>query len=155
MMVVFGQSEYMSLDNDVTMVLARNRISAAPCSAFSFEKLYAIYSLDECLLLCEVSQKSIRGFSRYLEIFIKRYKLCMPWSLHFMQTNLLLFGCFRKVFITHSISEGNQTRYILPCCMEIWCCAKLGTIGNPRTKKLPNLTSLQYLLTFAPMLNNF
>ena len=99
-MVVFGQSEYMSLDNDVTMVLARNRISAAPCSAFSFEKLYAIYSLDECLLLCEVSQKSIRGFSRYLEIFIKRYKLCMPWSLHFMQTNLLLFGCFRKSFIS-------------------------------------------------------
>ena len=25
-----------------------------------------------------------------------------------MQENLLLFGCFRNVFITPSISEGNQ-----------------------------------------------
>ena len=72
MTVVFGQSEYMSRDNAVTMVLARNRISAAPCSAFCFEKLYAIYWLDECLLLCEVSQKSIRGISRYLGFFIKK-----------------------------------------------------------------------------------
>ena len=72
-----------------------------------------------------------------------------------MQANLVLCRRFRKVFITHSISEGNQTRYILPCCLEIWCCAKLGTIGNPRAKKLPNLTSLHYLLTFAPMLDNF
>ena len=29
-------------------------------------------SLDKFLLLCEVSQKSIRGISRYLEISIKR-----------------------------------------------------------------------------------
>ena len=61
MMVVFGQSEYVSRDNGVTMVLARNRISAVPCSAFSFEKLYAIYLLDERLLLCEVSQKIYKG----------------------------------------------------------------------------------------------
>ena len=36
-----------------------------------------------------------------------------------MQANLVLCRRFRKVFITHSISEGNQTRYILPCCLEI------------------------------------
>ena len=72
MMVVFGQSEYMSRDNDVTIVLARNRISAAPCSAFSFEMLYATYSLDECLLLCEISKKTIMGISRYLGIFHKK-----------------------------------------------------------------------------------
>ena len=71
-MVVFGQSEYMSRDNDITIVLARNQISAAPCSAFSFEMLYATHSLDESLLLCEISQKSISGISRYLRIFIKR-----------------------------------------------------------------------------------
>ena len=34
--------------------------------------LYATNSLDKFLLLCEVSQKSIRGISRYLEISIKR-----------------------------------------------------------------------------------
>ena len=70
-MVVFGQSEYMSLDNDVTMVLARNRISAAPCSAFSFEMLSATYSLNDCLLLCEVYQKSIGRVLRYLGISTK------------------------------------------------------------------------------------
>ena len=48
--------------NDVTMVLALNRISA----------LLLNYSLDKCLLLCEVSQKSIRRISRYLGISIKR-----------------------------------------------------------------------------------
>ena len=46
------------------MVLALNRIS--------FEMLYAMYSLDKCLLLCEVSKKSLRGISRYLGISIKR-----------------------------------------------------------------------------------
>ena len=60
-----------------------------------------------------------------------------------MQANLLLYGYFRKVFITHSISEGNQTRYILPCCMEIWCCAKLGTTGNPRNSGI-NSTLINY-----------
>ena len=52
----------MSHGNDVTTVLASNRISAR--SAFSFEMLYTPYSLDKCLLLCEVSQKSLRGILR-------------------------------------------------------------------------------------------
>ena len=41
-------------------------------------------------LLCEVSQKSVRGISRYLGMSIKRYKLCMHWRLDLMQTNLNL-----------------------------------------------------------------
>ena len=60
----------MSLDNDVTMVLAVNRISAI--FGIFFEMLYATYSFDECLLLCEASQKSIRGISRYLGICTER-----------------------------------------------------------------------------------
>ena len=63
----------MSPGNDITVVLhvALNRI-IQPCSAFSFEMLYAMYYLDKCVLLCEVSQKSIRGISRYLGISIKK-----------------------------------------------------------------------------------
>ena len=59
----------MSLDNDVTMVLALNRISAI--FGIFFKMLYATYSLDECLLLCEASQKCIREISRYLGICAK------------------------------------------------------------------------------------
>ena len=58
----------MSRGNDVTMVLALNRISAM--FDIFFEMLYA--TLDKCLLLCEVSQKSILGISRYLGISTKR-----------------------------------------------------------------------------------
>ena len=81
------------------------KIEFQPCSAFSFEMLYATYSLDKCLLLCEVSQKSARGISRYLGMSIKRNKLCMHWRLDSMHTNLLLFGCFWKGFITHSFCK--------------------------------------------------
>ena len=55
----------MSRGNDVTMVLAINKFQ--PCSVF-----YTTYSLDKCLLLSEVSQKSIREISRYHGISIKR-----------------------------------------------------------------------------------
>ena len=41
------------------------------CSAFSFEMLYATSSLGKCLLLCKVSQKSVRGILRYLGISTK------------------------------------------------------------------------------------
>ena len=60
----------MSHGNDVTTVLTFNRISAR--SAFSFEMLYTPYSLDKCLLMCEVAQKSLRGILRYLGISLKR-----------------------------------------------------------------------------------
>ena len=65
----------MSRDNDVAMVLALNRISAL--FGIFFLKVYATYSLDECLLLCEVSQNSIRGFRDILEFLQKGFKLCM------------------------------------------------------------------------------
>ena len=76
-----------------------------PLSAFSLQILYATYTLVTCRLLCEVSQKSVRGISRYLGNSKKRYALCINWRLDLMQTNLLLFGCFRKVFITHSFCK--------------------------------------------------
>ena len=60
----------MSRGNDVTMGLAL-ALEFQTCSAFSFEMRYATYSLDKCFLLCEVSQKSILGISRYLGISIK------------------------------------------------------------------------------------
>ena len=66
----------MSRDNDVTMVLASNQISAL-FGIFFFEMLYATCSLDECLLLSEVSQKFIRGIRDILEFLQKGFKLCM------------------------------------------------------------------------------
>ena len=63
-------------------------------SAFSLEMFDATYTLGAGLLLREIS--------KYLGIFPKGHKLCMNWRLDLMQTNLLLFGCFRKIFITHS-----------------------------------------------------
>ena len=45
--------------------------------------LYAAYSLDECLLQCEVSKKSIRGILRYLGISIKKginYACTEDWT---------------------------------------------------------------------------
>ena len=60
----------MSLDNSVAMVLAVNRISAL--FNISFKVLYATYSLNDCLLQCEVSQQSVRGISRYLGLSTKK-----------------------------------------------------------------------------------
>ena len=68
--------------------------------AFSLGVLYATDTLGACLLLCEVSQKSIRGNLRYHWISTKR-----DWRLDLMQKNLLLFGCFRNVFITQSFCK--------------------------------------------------
>ena len=48
-----------------------------PLSAFSLQILYATYTLVACRLLCEVSQKSVRGISRYLGNSKKRYALCI------------------------------------------------------------------------------
>ena len=100
----------MSRGNDVTMVLALNRISAL--SGFFFWNALRYQFMDKCLLLCEVSQKSIRRVSRYLGIsinMIKVYNLCMHWRLDLMQTNLLLFGCFRKDFITLRFANDPYT----------------------------------------------
>ena len=69
-----------------------------PLSAFSLEMLDATCTLGACLLLCEVSQESMRGIRDILEFLQKGHKLCMNWRLDLMQTNVLLFGCFPKVF---------------------------------------------------------
>ena len=61
----------MSSDNDVTIVLALNRI-AALIGIFFLEMPDATYTLVTCLLLCEVSQKSLGGILRYLTISTKR-----------------------------------------------------------------------------------
>ena len=60
----------MSRGNEVTMALALNRISAL--FDIFFKILFATYSLDKCLPLCEVSQKSLGGISRYLGISIEK-----------------------------------------------------------------------------------
>ena len=81
----------------------------SPKSNFSLvrhflEMLYATYSL-EFPLLGEVSQKSIRGIRDILQVLQKEFKLCMHWRLDLIQTNFLLFGRFRKGFITHSFCK--------------------------------------------------
>ena len=112
---------------NVTWQWRRNGFS--PKSNFSlirhfFLKVYATYSLDECLLLCEVSQKSIRGFRDILEFLQKGFKLCMHWRLDLIQTNLLLFGCFRKGFITYSF-----------CKWSLYTCKPLSTSIHSRDSK--------------------
>ena len=97
----FGRGEERSRDIDVTIVLALNRNSALTGIFFGNTLRYRYFG---CLLLCEVSQKSTRGISRYLGISTKGCELCMNRRLEVIQTNLLFFGCFRKVFITHSFS---------------------------------------------------
>ena len=66
----------MSLDNDVTMVLALNRISAI--FGIFFQMLYATYFLDECLLLCEASQNLM--YQRNFKISWNLYKKCGKFS---------------------------------------------------------------------------
>ena len=59
-----------------------------PLSAFSLEMLDGTYTLGACILLCEVSQKSIRGISRYLGISTKRAKIMhelKKWSVAWSQ----------------------------------------------------------------------
>ena len=87
------------------IVLALDRISAVIGIFFGNYLCYVC-----CFLLCEVSRKSITGISRYLWISTKR-KLCMSWRLDLMQTNWRLFGCVRKVFITHSFCKWPFALY--------------------------------------------
>ena len=94
--------------NDVTIVLALNRISALIDLQFRHALRCAYFG---CLFsvmrsftdICE--RAGVRGI---LEFLMKRYKLCTNWRLELMQTNLLPFGCFRKSFIAHSTQLGQQ-----------------------------------------------
>ena len=45
----------------------------------------------------------------------------MHWRLDLMQTNLLLFGCFRKGFITHSFCKWPL--YTLEAAERKYTCA--------------------------------
>ena len=67
--------------------------------------LRCLLTLDTCLLLCDVSQNTIRGISIYLGISKKGYKLRMDWKLDLIKINLILFGCFPNVSITHSFCK--------------------------------------------------
>ena len=135
----------MSRGNDVTTVLALNRISAL-FGIFFWNAKYATYSLGKCLLLCKVSQTSVEEeFRDILEFLLKGYKLCMHWRLGLMQTNFLLFGCFRKGFITRSFlkwplytleavcSKNDETsvlRSLLISCNSAQLCT-LSSIKSP------------------------
>ena len=65
----------MSRDNDVTMVLALNRISAL-FGIFFWKALR--YVFDECLLLCEVSKKSMS--QRNFDISWNFYKKVLNYA---------------------------------------------------------------------------
>ena len=62
---------------------------------------FATYSMDDCLLLCEVLQEYIQGRN-----FYRKRVTCMRWRLDWTQKNLLLFGCFHKGFIAHSFCKS-------------------------------------------------
>ena len=97
--------------NDVTIVLALNRISALIDLKFRnalrcayFGRLFSV--MRSFTDICE--RAGVRGI---LEFLMKRYKLCTNWRLELMQTNLLPFGCFRKSLIAHS------TQLVFQCQM--------------------------------------
>ena len=75
--------------------------------------LDATHTSGACLLLCEVSQTSMRGIRDILQFLQKGHKLCTNWRLDLMQTNVLLFGCFRKVFSPIRFVNDPHTLYNL------------------------------------------
>ena len=146
--------------------------------------LYATYTLGACLLMCQISQKSMRGISNF-RIFVGNCKpKYLANTLHPPIVMMLTMSdpnlssrankqptcillCGRAKFLpTWSKTkmepdftlDGPLWWYVckmLMCCMGIWCYAKLETIGNPREKKIArSMTSLQYLPNFAPALDN-
>ena len=146
--------------------------------------LYATYTLGACLLMCQTSQKSMRGISNF-RIFVGNCKpKYLANTLHppivkmltmsdpnlssrpNKQPTCILSMWSRYVFTYLEQNEngawltldGPPWWYVckmLMCCMGIWCYAKLETIGNPREKKIArSMTSLQYLPNFAPALDN-
>ena len=74
------------------------------------------FSLKEILLrlhilwVCEVSQKNLlEEFRDILEFLQNGYNwIFMNFKLNLMQTNLLLFRCFRNVFITYYSQFAND-----------------------------------------------
>ena len=66
---------------------------------WTLEILYAPHTLGACLSLCEVSQKSMKGISRYLRTSKKGINYELKTGL--FADDLLLFRCFRKGFIAH------------------------------------------------------
>ena len=75
-------------------VTRHNNSVAAP---FIFES-HSAYFMGACLSLCDVSQKSVRGISRYPGISKKGYKLCMNWRLDFYADKFATFWIFLEGF---------------------------------------------------------
>ena len=93
-----------SLAINITWQQHHNRFSSNWISArisIFFGNAFTTDTLGACLLLCEVSQKCVRGISRYLWISTKRVYILHELKTGLAQTNLLLFRCFWKVVITH------------------------------------------------------
>ena len=85
--------QYLSRDNNITIGLALNRISA-----FSLEMLFTTDTLGACLLLCEVSQKCIQGISRYLWISTKRVYILHELKAGLNADKFATFWMFLKSF---------------------------------------------------------
>ena len=67
--------------------------------------LDATYTLGACLLLCEVSQKSIRGISRYLGISPKWAKIMHELKTGLNADKFATFWMFTKSFVSHSFCK--------------------------------------------------
>ena len=73
---------------------------------FTLEVIDAAHTLGACFpLSVKFHINLLEEFRDILQFLQKGYKLCMNWRLDFMQTNLLLFVCFRKGFIAHSFCK--------------------------------------------------
>ena len=74
--------------------------------------LFTTNTLGACLRLCEVSQQSIRGISRYLWISTKRVcTFCMNWRQDLMQTICYFLDVSEKLLSLTCFSNDLDTLY--------------------------------------------
>ena len=104
-----------SLAINITWQQHHNRFSSK--SNFSLYqhflgKWFSLQILWVVVFCCAKFHKNVfEEFQDISEFLQKGYTFCMNWRQDLMQTNLLLFGCFWKVFITHLFANDLYTLY--------------------------------------------
>ena len=97
----FSRSEWISRDDDVTMVFALDEIAAA-ILIFSGNALR--YVNCGCLTSAVQSCTKISvEFRHTVEFLFKGFNFCVNWILDLIQATLLLAGCSWEFFPTHSL----------------------------------------------------
>ena len=100
-----ASSRGCSLAINITWQQHHNRFSCksnfSPYQHF-LQKCFSLQILWVLVFCCAKFHKNVYNeFQDISEFLQKGYTFCMNWRQDLMQTNLLLFGCFWKVFINH------------------------------------------------------